>query len=157
MTLLKKFNQAPFELKAFAIFAMLTTLLSYILPLILEKDIWKKTIKYTGWSPALGYMFSLIMLLSPLYQSNYPNYKNVYYQRYIKPQWLISLTLVFHIFSGFQQQLLVTERRNETNPYLMVSEYQYIWTILIPAFWILVILLSSNIKRFYEGISQESK
>lgn len=155
MTLLKKFSKAPFELKAFAIFATLTTLLSFILPLIIEKDIWKKTIQYTGWSPAIGYMFSTIMLFTSIYRS--PNYKNGYYSRYIKPQWGISLLLVIHIFFGFQQQLLVAERSDERNAYLMISEYQYIWTILIPTFWVLVILLSPNIKRFYEEILQESK
>ncbi len=155
MTFLKKFNKAPFELKTFAVFAILATFWGYILPLVIEKDIWKKTIQYTGWSPAMGYMFSLIMLFSPIYRS--PNYKNGYYSRYIKPQWSISLMLAIYIFLGFQQQLLFDERKNETNAYLRISEYQYIWTILIPAFWVLVILLSPNIKRFYEEILQESK
>jgi hypothetical protein len=148
MTLLKKFNQAPFELKAFAVFAILTILLSYVLPATLAKDTWEKTIKYTGWSPATTYMFSLILVFSSIFQNNY--------SKHIYLKWILVVQLSIQIYSGFQRQLLVDDRSTTINPYLMVSEYQYIWTILIPVFWILVILLSPNIKRFYEVKSQES-
>lgn len=148
MTLLKKINQMPFELKVFATFAVVVTILSYLLPLILDKEIWEKTIKYTGWSPATTYMFSIIMVFIPIFQKKY--------QRPIITKMTIILLLSIQIYSGSQRQLLVDDRSTTTNPYLMVSEYQYIWTIIIPAFWILVFLLSPNIKRFYETHSQKS-
>ena len=149
MQILKKFNQAPFELKAFAIFSILITLLSFVLPAVLAKDIWEKTIQYTGWSPASTYMFCMVLIFSSIYLSKNP--------KHISPKWGIVALLTLQIYSGLQRQLLVDNKSTTTNPYLMVSEYQYIWTILVPAFWILIILLSPNIKRFYQTISHESK
>ncbi|GGD46078.1 hypothetical protein GCM10011514_07630 [Emticicia aquatilis] len=148
MTLQKRFDQIPIELKVFAAFAIIVTFLSFLLPLILEKELWQKTIKYTGWSPATTYMFCIVMVFSSVFRNNHP--------KHIIPRMGIVLLLSIQIYFGSQQQLLVDERRNFTNPYLIISEYQYIWTILIPAFWLLVILLSPNIKRFYRAISQKS-
>lgn len=147
MTLLKKTNQIPLELKIFTAFAITVTVLSFLLPLIIEKEIWEKTIKYTGWSPATTYMFSIIMVFSSMYRNNYP--------KYMTPRIGIILLLSIQIYYGLQQQLLVDERRNLTNPYLIISEFQYIWTVLIPAFWVLVILFSPNIKQFYKSNSQK--
>lgn len=92
-------------------------------------------------------MFSIIMVLIPIFEK---------IKRPIIPKITIILLLSIQVYSGTQRQLLVDDRSTTTNPYLMVSEYQYIWTILIPAFWILVFLLSPNIKRFYETSSQKS-
>lgn len=147
MTLLKKTNQIPLELKIFTAFAITVTVLSFLLPLIIEKEIWEKTIKYTGWSPATTYMFSIIMVFSSMYRNNYP--------KYMTSRIGIILLLSIQIYYGLQQQLLVDERRNLTNPYLIISEFQYIWTVLIPAFWVLVILFSPNIKQFYKSNSQK--
>jgi hypothetical protein len=46
MQILKKFNQAPFELKAFAIFSILITLLSFVLPAVLAKHGFFKVYKF---------------------------------------------------------------------------------------------------------------
>lgn len=149
MILSKKIKQTPLELKVFAAFAIVVTIASFLLPLVIEKELWQKTIKYTGWSPATTYMFSIIMVFSSIFQNNHP--------KYIAPRMGIILLLSIQIYYGLQQQLLVGERKNLTNPYLIISEYQYIWTVLIPSFWILVFLLSPNIKRFYEANSQKSE
>lgn len=146
MTLVKKFTEAPLELKAYAIFATLTTILSFILPKILPKETWEQTIQYTGWSPAMVYMFTLFPIFTLIFR-----YNQVKYIKYA-----IILPLAIGICSGFQQQLLADERSTTTNPYLMVSQYQYIWTMLIPALWILVFLFSSKIMKFSEVNFQKS-
>ncbi|CAH0993970.1 hypothetical protein EMA8858_00075 [Emticicia aquatica] len=148
--ILKKFDLAPFELKAFTIFSLLTTFLSYFLPTILAKDTWAKTIKYTGWLPAMGYMFGLYFIFSLIYSRKKLNYN-------ISVRWGIVAPLFIQIYRGLQRQLLVDDGNSTTNPYLMVSEYQYIWTVLIPTFWVLVILFSPNINKFCQEIPNDLK
>jgi hypothetical protein len=98
----------------------------------------------------MGYMFGLYFIFSLIYSRKKLNYN-------ISVRWGIVAPLFIQIYRGLQRQLLVDDGNSTTNPYLMVSEYQYIWTVLIPTFWVLVILFSPNINKFCQEIPNDLK
>jgi hypothetical protein len=51
-----RFLAAPPELKVFAIFSVVVTILGFALPVFGSKNLWEAIVPFTGWSPGLGYM-----------------------------------------------------------------------------------------------------
>ena len=133
---MNKFRQAPLEVKAFFIFCNLVTLIGYLLPLI-SKETYKKIIPFTGSSMAITYSFILIALFFNIFKKSKITI--------ISLKILIVTLFSLHMYHGYQA-MTIGNGEDFDNPYLIVSEYRYIWVFVIPIAWILVFLLSPNLK-----------
>ena len=142
---MEKFNQAPLELRLFAIFSVLTTIFFWF-TLYFAKELDRIIVPFTGWSPVMPYMFSLYFIFSLIFgfQKTNPT----------KTKLAIIIMLLIYLIFGIEE-IYRKEGRNFDNPYLEVSEYRFIWAVLIPVIWILVFLFSPNIKKFCEKKSIE--
>lgn len=139
-----RFSSAPLELRAFAIFSLATTLIGYGLPMLGPKAIWESIMPFTGWSPALGYSFSLYFIAALIFSER--TERNRYPRKGMR--WGIILLLACHIWAGYQAQ--ATSVANDFgNPYLIVSPWRFLWTEVVPALWIGV-LLNPRVTKFTE-------
>ena len=133
-----KYSAAPIELKAFCLFATIVTILSILL-LFANSNLRRSIVPITGLPFAIGYSFGLYFIYAVIFSSN----KSI---RRIKIRYGILMPLVLSILlGGFN--LLNYNTQNFGNPYLTISKWQPIWTILIPLFWI-ILLMSKRVTRF---------
>jgi hypothetical protein len=64
--------------------------------------------------------------------------------------------LAFYILFNSIQSLTIGDDYNDfNNPYLKISPWRPVWTIALPALWILI-LLSPRIKKYYESLEIDS-
>ena len=138
--LFKRFLAAPLELKAYALFSVIVTILGIALPIVGPKKLWEAIVPFTGWSPALGYMFGLFFTFALIYIKSPQSCLRF---GIIAP---LALQIIFGLF------IQATHSVNSfNNPYLTVSPWQPVWTVAIPALWI-AILLSPRMNRFGKEI-----
>ena len=131
-----RFSAAPLELRAFAVFSVLVAILGTALPIFGPKHLWEAIVPFTGWTPALGYMFGLFFTFALIYMKS--------------PLWVLRFgiiaPLVLQIIFGLLM-MAMSPAKNFGNPYLTVSPWRPVWTVAIPALWI-ALLLSPRISRF---------
>ena len=134
--LCQRFSAAPLELRIYAVFSILVTLLGIALPMVGPRKLWEAVVPFTGWSPALGYMFSLYFTLALIYTKI--------------PAWTLRIgvfaPLTLEILFGLRE-LSAAPTPNFGNPFLTVSPWRPVWTIVLPAIWMGVVL-SPRITRF---------
>ena len=131
-----RFLAAPPELKIFATFSVVVTILGVALPIFGPKQLWEAVVPLTGWTPGLGYMFGLFFTFALIYLKS--------------PSWVLRLgiiaPLVLQIIFGLIM-MAMSSAKNFGNPYLTVSPWRPVWTVIIPALWI-AMLLSPRISGF---------
>ncbi len=135
---MRKFRQAPIEIQIFAIFSAFVTLFGYTI--VFFKEINEKIIPYTGWGISTTYSFALIFVYSYIF--GYSG-KRISLNR-LKIS--VFLFMAIHMLAGFSGITESSGRKFETNPYLAVSEYRYVWVLIVPLFWILLFAFSPNLK-----------
>jgi hypothetical protein len=143
----KAFNQAPLELRLFAFFSILATLFGLVIAFTPKEILLEKIIPFTGWSPGIEYMFSLILTTRLIFFNGKGNPSTLRFG--------IVFILSAYILLGIQGQFDLKDMQNSTNPYLRISEYNFIWTILIPFLWALIILFSPNINKFCDSLQKK--
>ncbi len=146
----KAFNQAPLELRLFAFFSILATLFRLVIAFTPKEILLEKIIPFTGtgWSPGIQYyIFSLIFTTRLIFFNGKGNPSTLKFG--------IVFILSICIFLGIQGQFDLKDMQNSTNPYLRISKYNFIWTILIPVLWSLIILFSPNINKFCDTLQKK--
>ena len=131
-----RFSAAPLELKIFAAFSVVVTILGGLLPIFGPKQLWEAVVPFTGWTPGLGYMFGLFFTFALIYLKS-PSFVL---------RFGIIAPLVLQIIFGLIM-MAMSSAKNFGNPYLTVSPWRPVWTVIIPALWI-AMLLSPRISRF---------
>ena len=134
-----KFRQAPIEIQIFAIFSAFVTLFGYTFAFFF-KEVYEKIIPFTGWGPSATYSFVLIFVYSYIF--GYSG-KRISLNRF---KISIFLFMAIQMLAGFSSISESSGRKFETNPYLAVSEYRYVWVIIVPLFWIVLFAFSPNLK-----------
>ena len=133
-----KYSAAPIELKAFCLFATIVTILSILL-LFANSNLRRSIVPITGLPFAIGYSFGLYFIYAVIFSNNRGVQK-------IKIRYGILIPLALSILlGGFN--LLNYNTHNFGNTYPTISKWQPIWTILLPLFWI-ILLLSKRVTRF---------
>ena len=135
-SLFKRFLAAPLELRIYAVLSILVSLAGMVLPIFGPRRLWEAVVPFTGWSPAMGYMFGLYFTLALIYTK-------------MPGKWLllgVLAPLALQLCFGFQE-LGKAPTPNFGNPLLMVSPWRPVWTMALPAIW-MVVMLSPRITRF---------
>jgi len=133
---LPAFLSAPPVLRAFAVFSLIVIAADSAIENFGSKHLGEVIVPFAGWAPDMPYMFSLFFAFSLMFSRNR-------IQRYV-----IDLLLLLQIIYGLWQ-LSRIHGENFHNPYLTVSPWQPIWTVLIPLSWI-VLLHSPPMNRFLQ-------
>ncbi len=135
-----RFLAAPLELQAFAIFSVIVSVLDLASNFLGPKDVREAIVPVTGWVGSMGYMFSIffifLLILTPV-----PNWRSI--RRAIITMLLISMV------SGIID-LVRAPGTDFGNPYLTVSPWRPLWTLVLPAVWIAV-LYSPRVRKFSDG------
>ena len=140
-----KTKNIPLDIKLFFVFSCLITLASWYLELDANKSLRELTIPYTGWQFGMHYDFSVFFIPLGLLTFKKPNNTIVFLRLFLVSGMLLQL------IDGFQDWFSITpEDYISTNPYLRYDKMRPIYTIILPLFWVLVIigsLLNSYLKK----------
>jgi len=152
--LYKDFLAAPLELRVFAIFSLVVTILGFALPVFGLKKQLAAIMPFTGWLPTSCYMTGLIMSFATIYTKFPPlplppDKKSMAHRAlhhiYTKSApWLLRLGLIAPLAVQIVFGLLDEDKlpdNNFGNPYLTVSPWRPVWTVVIPALWIAILLM----------------
>jgi len=133
---------APSILVTYAVFAVVVTLADFVILPLVSETFRARLVPYTGWVASMFYAFTIFFAFTLIYQ---PKKRRVV--RFAG----ITLQLLLQITYGVYQLFKMT---GETfgNPYLTISPWRPIWTILIPSIWIAV-LYSPRMNRFCHQVT----
>ena len=137
----RAFVSAPLELRAFAVFSLVVVTADFGIEHFGSKHLHEVLIPLTGWVASMPYMFSIFFVFSLMFTRDY------------RQRFVIDFQLLLQIIYGLWQ-LSRIRTDNFNNPYLTVSHWQPIWTILIPLLWIAA-LHSPRMNRFCHRVSSK--
>jgi len=134
----KSFFASPIELKIFILFSILVLILDLVLNSFISKELKESIVPITGWTMSafystcaiIGFFFILGLARNAFRVRN-----------------LLLLMLISIVIFGAISFIGSNGAYYSSNPYLRVSQWRPIWTMAIPAFWILV-LFSPRIKKY---------
>ena len=135
-SLFKRFLAAPLELRIYAVFSIFVSLAGMALPIFGPRKVWETLVPFTGWSPAIGYMLGLYFTLALIYTKIPAGRLRIG----------VLAPLALQILFGWQA-MGKAPTPNFGNPFLIVSPWRPVWTIALPAIW-MVVMLSPRITRF---------
>jgi hypothetical protein len=126
-----RFTQAPLILRAYVVFALVASVLFF--SVFYAPPLNAAIIPYTGWSGLAFYMFTLFFAISAIIT---PQRKLIY--RVVA---LLGLAVLFGAFDTFWHTLGPEAGGPDFgNPYLIYHPYRPIFTIVLPAFWLLLLI-----------------
>lgn len=136
----ESYSEVPFVLKALLLFSLLTVAIDFYLNLFGPSEIKETIIPYTGWSLSTSYSFVAITLFFFISgQATKP----------FMSRNVIGLTLTLSIIFGVANFIYTFGHEDFGNPYLVVSQWRPIWTVLIPAIWI-SLLYTPRVRKYCE-------
>jgi hypothetical protein len=155
-------------LRIFAIFSLLVTVLGLALPIFGPKHLKAFLVPFIGWSPTTEYMFGLYFAFALIFMRVPPMDSRPLILPRVWNRWLWNIAhwlwqrlaarpyaivrfgfiapLVIQMLDGFWT-VMAYDGIDYGNPYLRVSPWQPLWTMGLPALWILV-LFSPPMNRF---------
>lgn len=136
---MSRFFAAPLELKAFAVFCVLVTVVDFGTMLTGPKTLREAIVPVTGWVGSMGYMFSLYFIFF-LILSRAAHWRSM--------RFAVVTMLLIPMVLGIKD-VVGPASPNFNNPYLTISPWRPVWTLVIPALWI-AILYSPRIKKYCE-------
>jgi len=127
---------APQVLLAYIIFAVVVTFTDFGLHLLAPESLQARLVPYTGWIASMCYAFTIFIAFMLVFQHKV--------RRFVRLG--ISFQLLLQIAYGVHK---ILQMGGETfgNPYLTISPWQCVWTIVLPSFWIIV-LHSPRMNRY---------
>ena len=121
---------APWMLRAYVFFAVTVTIADYALLPFAPASFRAWLVPYTGWVACMFYSYTIFFALMLVYQPRG--------RRAMRSA--VTLMLLLQIVCGVCEYSL---RSMETfgNPYLTISAWRPVWTIIIPGLWIAALYL----------------
>lgn len=135
------YAEVPIVLKALLVFSVMTVAMDFYFYLFSPSEIREAIIPYTGWSISNTYGFAAIIMY--FFLSG----------QMVKPYFArngVALILTIGIIFAIVHFLVTFGRDDFGNPYLMVSQWRPVWTILIPTIW-LVMLYTPRVNKYCEN------
>lgn len=127
----RRFGATPPSLIAYTVFALVVTLTYVAVVPSVSDQLRGRLIAYTGWSAATPYPITLIFVFVLIFQEQRRRYVRVFGIAFP-----LAITIIFGAVDIFQ-----FGKPNYNNPYLTISPLRPIWTMLIPAAWIIILYL----------------
>jgi len=168
LRVLARFSEAPLELRCYAVFALVATVLKLSLVYWAFKHDRDLPIPIMGSSPDVGYMFSvqfaffLIFMRVPpvdarplvrpegwnpwMWKLAQWNWRRRTTRPYNAMRLSVIFSLLIQILYGFLQVLMNHGNRYSSAP-TSISDWQLLWTAGLPALWILI-LFSPRMNHF---------
>lgn len=144
ISFLSNLAKAPIELQLYIAFCLIISILGLVTHFALPKEIAGRIIPFTGWSMGLLYFFNLIITFVGMTNlHSRMGALTIQYGNLV----LLAIILLFGIID-----LVNYDVGYIGNPYLSHSPIRWIWTIAIPATWVLV-MLSPRINNFSQSLS----
>lgn len=139
------FSGAPLVLKALLLFSLITVAADLYLNVIGPLELKESIIPYTGWSVSSSYSFIAIALVFLMigYQTD------PFYGRKI-----IVFLLFINIIFGIANIGSAFGVEDFGNPYLIVSPWRPVWTIIIPSIWV-ALLFTPGVNRYCEYLGKK--
>ena len=133
---------APAVLLAYAIFSVTVTFADWVVRPLASESFRSRLVPYTGWVASMFYAFTIFFAFALMYQQKKRNVM----------RFGITLQLLLSVLFGAYQ---FVHRPRETfgNPYLTISHWRLVWTMLIPSIWI-ALLHSPRMNRFCRETNQ---
>ena len=119
---------APSFLLAYSVFAVVVTFADWVVLPLASESVRSRLVPYTGWVASMFYAFTIVFAFALIYQRKKRNIVRFS----ITVQLLLSLA--YGVFQFFQRT-----RQTFGNPYLTISPWRPVWTILIPCLWIILL------------------
>lgn len=128
----------------YAVFAVVVSVLGFLLIFLAPKSLNAAIVPFTGWGAGSGYMFTLFFVFALIFVKRVPR------RTAITWRFAIIAILLISIFSGYLQ-MKRAGGNDFGNPYLKISPWQPVWTMVIPAFWVMT-LLSPRVNKYYKSL-----
>lgn len=137
------FSIAPVELKVFFVFSLIVALTDIIDTFFLSSILSESIKPIVGNSTLIPYLLTFGFIAESMAGKSFlhPNLRSNY-----------TLIIFLLIYTAFKIYDFVAWNGEDLgNPSIINTEWQLVWTILIPAFWVLV-MLSPRIKKYYQNL-----
>lgn len=141
---LKQLFSAPHVLIAYTVFAVAVAIADFLILPLTSDRIRESLVPYTGWVASMSYSFTIFFSLAMIFQQEGRRSMRMTIAG------LLALQIVFSSLS-----ILGASGENFGNPYLTISPWRAIWTILIPAAWIMTFYLPRMNRYRYENQKKE--
>jgi hypothetical protein len=132
----KKFSQAPMELKVFAIFAVIVSIMQFVIVFILPREVFSWYSKNFRAITGSNYMTVLIMLICLIFLPN------------TKKRTVFRFAIIAIMLIGIAGNIIIFSTEQWSN-YSTI-----IFTLVVPVFWILLMLFSPAINKFCKNMPQ---
>lgn len=127
---LSRFSVAPLELKLFYLFSFLVSLLSIVF-IFLPHNFSDTIIPVTGWLPAMIYINASIFATPLLFRRSNVRLKKVHRLGVLG-------LLILSVIRGLMDMKYYNNVYVD-NPYLFISQWRPVWTIIIPLVWMVLL------------------
>lgn len=138
----KRISSAPPELKAFMIFALVVAITQFAIMFFFPFEIRRIYAEKIGVVTSSSYMFSLIFVFLPV--------SSGFKIKLAVVRWGIVMPMVVVVFISCLMYLNII---HDGDRFIKSGYWGLVWSVIMPIIWILVILLSPRITKFYENIS----
>lgn len=118
------------EILSYGLFSALVCSADLWLTFVGPQSMKAPTVAFTGWNPSMPYLFGLYFAFSLVFGRD---------RRFRLRLGLVAPLLVYLVFGVVQNALPRGE--DFGNPYLQVSPWRPLWTVALPALWILALTL----------------
>ncbi len=133
----KVLKKAPYDLIVFFLFALAVVTFSFYLQLDCNKELKASLIPYPGWLFGNCYMFPAFYIPLMLFGSKASEIKTLTLLR-----GTILALMLLQVYDGIRDYLSATpEDYVNPNPYLRYDALTPIYTIAVPSFWALLMLV----------------
>jgi len=141
---LEAVKNAPPEILLYGVFSIVVCVADMWLTFLGPESLKAKTVPFTGWGTSMPYLFGLFWVFYLIFGSD---------RRYIMRLALVAPLLIF-IFMGVVQYAFPIGETFD-NPYLRISPWRPVWTIVLPAIWIALLLVAPRFRNPAGRLSSE--
>jgi hypothetical protein len=126
----------PSVLLVYVVFVVAVMLTDFVFLRLASESFRASLVPYTGWLVSGNYGFTAIFALALMFQQQ--NRRAIRFSI----TFILVIQIAFAIYTQSQ-----SGRPNFANPYLTISPWRPVWTILVPSIWI-ILLHTPGMNRF---------
>jgi len=133
----KVLKKAPYDLIAFFLFSLVVVIVSLYLRLDVNKQLYSSLLPYLGHGFGNSYFFPLFYIPLMLFSSRASETKTLALLRSV-----VLALMLLQIYHGLRDYLNITPQDyTNPNPYLRYDTLTPIYTIAVPSFWALLMII----------------